>query len=117
MGTGALTPGDRFDRLELTLSRIEYKLDSKADRSDLALLQADVRDLQDRGSRNAQEAVLLTHELEKRVQGLEANSVLQANLAANARGRLDSRTKNWGILLSVASLIEGIALVLVSLPH
>lgn len=132
---GGLTPGGRFDRMEQALTRIEEKLDRKIDLRDFVQLearvgmlesgdtpvgkilleqfrelQAQMRELSEHGSRNAQEAYAKAHELDKQVAVLQQASETNQALVTSQRDRILNRWRWYGAAVALGELALAAAL-------
>lgn len=133
MDIGGLSSGQRFDRVEAALTRIEAKLDTKADRTELAValarleaveqgthplarlylrdfedLQRRVDTLEERGSRNAREAVEEVRVLHEKVDRLDRASDSRTAIVKAETEKATGRYRLLGAVVGLAAIANTI---------
>lgn len=121
---GTIGLGNRFERMEGTLARIEAKLDTKVDVTDFARLERRLEaieggttplgqwflreyesvksrlgELENKGSRNAREAEELAHALEIKVNELSADHERRSAIVQNTAAREVKGYQRWMLML------------------
>lgn len=109
----------RFQRIEDTLSRIETKLDSKADNRDVERIEIRVDQLVATGSTHARDALAEIKTLTERMTKVEnttaATSAVETALAATRDNTQRMKLIVWGLVINVIGTLAAVAFATVKL--